>query len=115
MSAPGLKPIPTPLPQRLHQIQRAWVPGVVLLGALVAIGCLWQQRVGVSPIVGQADAGRANVSSPQASPGMPEAQYQTRSAVQWSNPVPTFDSKKLEAELAEIRLELAALRGRREP
>lgn len=115
MSAPGLNPIPTPLPQRLRQFQRTLLPGVVLGVALVAIGCLWQQRMGVSPRGGEAEAGRVNVSSHPTSTGFPETQFQTNSPGQFGEQVSVADPKTMEAALAEIRLELAALRASRDP
>ncbi|HYG22252.1 MAG TPA: HlyD family efflux transporter periplasmic adaptor subunit [Verrucomicrobiae bacterium] len=65
MKLEPLKPVPTPLPQRLRDLRMRFIPPIVCIGAMLVIGLVWKDTVSPPTMVGQAEPIVSNISSYQ--------------------------------------------------
>lgn len=65
MKLERLKPVPTPLPQRLRDLRMRYIPPIVCIGAFALIALVWKDTVGAPTMVGQAEPIVSNISSYQ--------------------------------------------------
>ncbi len=65
MNLEPLKPVPTPLAQRLRDARMRLIPPIACVGAILAIALVWKDTVGAPTMVGLAEPIISNVSSYQ--------------------------------------------------
>lgn len=113
MSAESLRPIPTPLAQRLRLARTSGLPMVVFCAALLVTVFLWKDRIGMATMVGQVDGELAQVGTHQAGvlTGLNVTRFQKVRRGDALGYVLVADPKLLESTLAVVRAEIDLLRA----
>ena len=114
---PDLRPIPTPIGQRLNHARMSVLPALVFAVTIATVGFLWKEHVAAPSMVGQVEPVVANVSShlPGVLAGLNVQRFQSVKAGDALGHVLTADPKLLDASLAVIRSELEMLRANQDP
>ena len=112
MNSDGLKPIPTPLAQRMLDFRTRYLPAIVIGCCVVTIGVLWKQNIAAPTLVGQAEPVLSNLSShkPGTVAALNVTRFQHVKAGDVLGHVLIADPKLVEASLAVIRAEIETFR-----
>ena len=112
-----LPPIPTPRAQLWRQIRLQYIPVVVFAIGVLAAAVIWTQWVAPPTLIGEAEAIRAELRSPQPGriEGLTVELLQSVKAGDTIGHVVVNEPRVLEASLAMLRAEIDLIRATRDP
>jgi multidrug resistance efflux pump len=111
MNLEPLKPVPTPLTQRLRDARTRLIPPIAFIGAMFIIALVWKDTVGAPTMIGLAEPIISNVSSYQAGvlTELNVRRFERVRAGQVIGKVIVADPELLHASLGVIRSEIEEL------
>src|ERR1043166_6025582 len=105
----SLPVIPTPPAQRWREIRVRYLPPAIFLGVAVAIFCIWREHVLPPILLGQVQAVRAEVISPDDGvvTNIFVTEFQKVRAGEVIAEVISSDSKRIDTQLTLLRNQIA--------
>jgi multidrug resistance efflux pump len=108
------KPISIPITHRWRRFRLRWLPQLVFVLSVIAVGVLWRQHGEFANAVGEVEAVRVDVAAASSGQLMPlsQASWTSFDSVQQGQLIARLDDSLLSAELQTLDNELAGLKKR---